>query len=436
MNAAGIRNFEMADLDNDGDLDILAAGYETYNSFIVNDKLMWYENSTNGNFIPHIISNRDAAYLLFAPGDIDGDGDIDIVTGSIWSGLINWIENDGMGGFSQIHTLTDSSLIITFSILEIADLDGDSDLDLATTAVFSESIFLLENDGSASFTINEMPPDSSRKLSLEIVDLDGDELPDLVQLIYHPTYVNGIALVWQKNLGNGFYDASKIIDTSFLYGSILRSADVDLDGDSDLLIRSSDFARLSWLENDGFGVFEAPALLMESQEEFFDAEIGDVDQDGDQDLLPVPINGPVKLSLNNGSLEFDQEITLNESFHSEGEFWIGDLDGDGDLDIVTSSPYTDKLSWYENRLTVISSSTPEPQTETSVIAYPNPVNSVLTVQSDLLEPQQYHVFSVLGEVVLCGSIQTNDSKIDFSSLYPNVYFIRFGSETIRIVKTH
>ena len=79
-----------ADLDGDGDLDILSASEW-------DDRIAWYENDggTPPDFIAHIIStNANEANAVYA-ADLDTDGDVDVISGSDGDAKIAWYENDG-----------------------------------------------------------------------------------------------------------------------------------------------------------------------------------------------------------------------------------------------------------------------------------------------------------------------------------------------------
>ncbi len=88
-NADGANSVYAADLDGDGDLDVLSAsGFD--------DKIAWYENDGTGNFGTQqiITTNADAAQVVYA-ADLDGDGDLDVLSASVGDDKIAWYENDG-----------------------------------------------------------------------------------------------------------------------------------------------------------------------------------------------------------------------------------------------------------------------------------------------------------------------------------------------------
>ena len=75
------------DVDGDGDLDVLSASF-------VDDKIAWYENKGSETFTPRTITTAaDGAVSVFA-ADVDGDGDTDVLSASLIDNRIAWYEND------------------------------------------------------------------------------------------------------------------------------------------------------------------------------------------------------------------------------------------------------------------------------------------------------------------------------------------------------
>lgn len=111
------------DLDGDGDLDILTASSANW------PKVAWYEN-TNG--VGSFSRRRVITEFAAGPGsveaaDLDGDGDNDVLYASRWGDRVAWHENlDGEGSFSTQHVVSngvDEALSVA-----AADLDADGDL--------------------------------------------------------------------------------------------------------------------------------------------------------------------------------------------------------------------------------------------------------------------------------------------------------------------
>ncbi|MCP5009762.1 MAG: hypothetical protein GY942_07285, partial [Aestuariibacter sp.] len=138
----------VADVDDDGDLDVLVAIYGE-------DKINWYENDGSENFTTHTITSSADGASSVTTADVDGDGDLDILSASKLDDKIVWYENDGSENFSTntITTGADGALSVI-----AADMDGDGDLDVISASYNDDTIRWYENtavstlDGAPSFT--------------------------------------------------------------------------------------------------------------------------------------------------------------------------------------------------------------------------------------------------------------------------------------------
>jgi hypothetical protein len=167
---------KLADVDGDGDLDLLfAGGYSRTPRLFLNDRL--------GNFVeggatqvPQVFGGRLAA------GDLDGDGDTDFVLTE--SNKRNHVlVNDGRGSFTdESATRLPATMDDSYSVA-LADVDGDRDLDLAIGNLLQIQDRLYLNDGRGFFvdvTATHLPPDQDAAYDLAFGDLDGDGRPELV----------------------------------------------------------------------------------------------------------------------------------------------------------------------------------------------------------------------------------------------------------------
>ncbi len=238
-----------ADLDGDGDVDLLSSSWE-------DNKIAWYRNDGNGNFGTQIVISLSAIETQsVSAADLDGDGDLDVLSCSRKTNKINWYCNDGLGNFSEEIFISDSA-DGTLSVLA-ADLDGDEDLDVVSNLFNDDKIAWYQNDGSGNFTealcIDENIEDP---LSIYIADLDGDGDMDLLSV--SNLYPNE-QIVWYENDGNGNFSTQNAIALTGRFTTIY-AADIDGDGDLDALSGVYEMRRIAWYENLlGFraNVFEA-----------------------------------------------------------------------------------------------------------------------------------------------------------------------------------
>ena len=178
---------------------------------------------TNGRLILGTYKERTAS---IAAGDIDGDGDQDILVanGRHWPGQNRIFLNDGRGIYTVEEELGNQRS--TTYATELADLDGDGDLDVAAgNDMAPNKIYLNDGNGNysegASFGERYAP---TRNLTL--ADLDGDGDTDI--LITNRGRANEICL----NDGNGSF--SKTIAFGSSDDSTIDVEAADMDGDGDL----------------------------------------------------------------------------------------------------------------------------------------------------------------------------------------------------------
>lgn len=120
-----------------------------------------------------------------ASGDVDGDGDRDLVLGSF--GQNRLYLNDGQGRFTDVTATRMPTAGDTTSAAALGDIDGDGDLDMVIGNHGPNRLYL--NDGKGSFsdvTAARMPADTDPTSSVALGDVDGDGDLDLV---FGSTYV-------------------------------------------------------------------------------------------------------------------------------------------------------------------------------------------------------------------------------------------------------
>lgn len=228
------------DIDGDGDLDVVAAGTDYYNRSVA-----WFENDGNGEFgLANNIAIQLNSPREMEGVDMDNDGDNDLVVQSLFDNSVVWYENtDSKGTFGTENIISVSARIPT--AVEVGDLDGDGDIDVAVAAFYANQIAWFENDGtSLSFTAEFFDVPAGPE-SLELADIDGDGDLDMFA-----TSLVADQLSWFENLGGGQFAAAVILDASLPGASSVTVGDIDGDLDLDVIAAAYDNSRVNWYANE------------------------------------------------------------------------------------------------------------------------------------------------------------------------------------------
>ena len=296
------------------------------------------------SFIPHNVTHGSHPRQITL-ADIDGDSDLDLLTVYISDNLLAWYRNDGNGYFDSLNIIDDSNLYLT-GVLFTSDLDNDGDIDILAGA--STSLIWYKNLGNGSFDPPQIISNNVDGVSsVFAADLDNDSLIDVIS-----TSFGDSTLTWYKNLGNGNFGYQQIISNNVISVYSLYADDLDLDGKTDLLLASYNSNMIGWYKNLGGGSFGTPQIITNTAEGPFAVMTADLNNDSLPDILTCHAQGSgndkVTWHNNLGNGNFSSEIIINDTLKIPRYFFPTDLDNDNDLDMVLTSWYTDSLIWQEN----------------------------------------------------------------------------------------
>ncbi|MBK9462848.1 MAG: VCBS repeat-containing protein [Sphingobacteriales bacterium] len=225
-------------MDSDGDIDILS----TYVGQTDDGRIIWYENDGSGNFssrqaISSVVFNPRAVYAA----DLDNDGDMDVLSDSANDYRIAWYENDGSGNFGAQQII--SNYVANPRAISAADLDNDGDIDVLSASYGDDKIAWYKNDGNGNFGSQQLITFSlaSGIRHVYAADLDNDGNIDVLSASEED---NKIA--WYKNNGNGGFGNQQIITTDANKAMYVYAADLDNDDDIDVLSSSYDDDKIAW----------------------------------------------------------------------------------------------------------------------------------------------------------------------------------------------
>ncbi len=262
-------------------------------------------------------------YHGLVAGDVDGDGDTDVMAMS--TTLL--LRNQG-GTFAPAPFPAIPGLAYAWALL---DVEGDGDLDACIVDSSTGQSFFTINNGNGTFgapTVGPILPTDTGNMTLIAMDQDGDGDQDLM------LFGRKIAQMFGDGAGN-FVARQWSPDLPQQSGI---AADIDGDGDLDLFTAT---AQLRYEQNGRYSVHPTSGP---SELPLFPGQIGDVDGDGDLDIVTNAVY------LNDGAGNFTVNPASGFPGNSFGTGTLADIDQDGDLDIVAifGPPLSTSIVLYVN----------------------------------------------------------------------------------------
>lgn len=317
-----LAQFDVGDLDNDGDIDIVFTKHQTISYQVGASNIGWFENlGTEFSAYNHLKSypnNQGISYDVIC-SDFDNDGDLDFVNNNM-----DIFINDGTANFTDIN-ISDG---YTSHFMEITDFDNDGDMDIlsngsgsanfgtigkATLYInngsnsFERNTFLAQNYSTSTFLkgslgdLSDLNNDGFKDLTIGygLSVLEGSSTSDKVPNIY-------ILLSQNKSILTGNYEEIRIelpyVYDQFLTVTDIVAIDVDNDSDKDLIFHFSGAFTVSYNENNGTQ-WEShnltPIPFTSPLERVTNMTVGNYDgDDGEEIFVSTTRNGAYILSSN------------------------------------------------------------------------------------------------------------------------------------------
>ncbi|MCA8940632.1 MAG: VCBS repeat-containing protein, partial [Planctomycetes bacterium] len=236
------------DFDNDGNLDVLSLGTGA-STFVA-----W--GTGTGTFTTTTVATSTAATGL-AVADFDADGDLDFVVPTGAGTMERW-SNNGNRTFTALTPAYDPTPSGAAANAAAGDLDSDGDMDLVLGMQGADSVRLLLNDGSFNFTLHSTLATPNAAQEPVIGDIDGDGDADIAIGTNAAATDNQIYL----NQGGMSFTLSGTFGNYASRGEYFGLALVDYTGDGLLDIIDSDASQYYFYENTGGGSFLASSFTL------------------------------------------------------------------------------------------------------------------------------------------------------------------------------
>ncbi|MBK8623703.1 MAG: T9SS type A sorting domain-containing protein [Saprospiraceae bacterium] len=399
-----VSGYTFGDFNGDDYTDIIAVDHKANNVAAVY-LLTNLKESTIGFSLKSIFFNIPFTGDPIA-GDMDGDGYVDVVYNNSTDNTLFLLKNDGTGTFTQ------TPLGVPGSIYNKAiDLDKDGDLDMVGIRNNPKQLNVYINNGALAFTATNIYSGNIGPEAFDIADFDNDGDMDI--LVGVNDIFNTKVFIYQNN-GNGNYTVKDYPTTGSGALFNIYADDINKDGKTDILVLMSEDVKI--LENKGTLTFEEKKLATGDARVFVGARVVDLTGEGQPDIILSSSKGMQwykSLSLT----DYTYEPRVMNGVNSAFDINAVDFNNDGAKDAVTSNG---SLFWYQNNLVQLPSSSDDFLSENTLI-YPNPVTDEISFKDLRAEKYTITIYNTTGQAVLHSTVI--DGKTNVATLHPGIYMI-------------
>ena len=424
----GALTVKTGDMDGDGDVDIV---FTTTTNTADDYDIVWYENRGELGYKDWLVVDTLNFPMDIELADLDGDGGLDIVATARDDNKLHWFKRSGLAW--EAFTIEENAN--QPAGVAVADLNGDGSTDVALASSADDKVYWYLNDGAGSFSRRVIDANLSEPKELEIIDLNEDGLLDVVVIA---TDISNAVTLYTADAAQTFTReiiASDRVPSDIEVGDwsgdgvpdIAISHDENIQADSDVTV----------LVNDGSGAFTSLPAVSEGRR-VNAIRLADLDNDSDLDLVLGQVNQSTPMwvvSNDSGVAMIDGELLSEvEGVASISSMDVTDMNGDGRADIIAADERGNRIFLMSQRddTGVATEDVALPAgAELSLVAenYPNPFRNTTMIRYYLptSEDVELAVYDLLGrkvETLVNGfkSSGWHEQSFVVSSLPGGVYF--------------
>jgi hypothetical protein len=333
----------VADLNGDGRPNLIVANYDdnTVSVLLGND---------DGTFQPQHTFMVGSHPVAVAVADVNGDGNPDLVVTNAGDNTVTVLLGNGQGSFGQQQTFPAGT---NPDSVAVADVNSDGKPDLIVADKVDGMVSVLANQSTQGASVLTFAPRQTftvgaNPVSVAVADLTGDGQPDLIVANQGDNATPGSVSVLRNSSGSGMLSfATQQTFTVGLSPTSVAVADVNGDGNLDLIVANQDDSTVSVLLGNGSG---SSGVSFQPQRSFatgvFPAAVavGDVNGDGKPDLVTFDFGGDTaSVLLGNGDGTFQDQPGLGVGPGPQSVA-VADLNGDGKPDLIVADSASNTVS--------------------------------------------------------------------------------------------
>ncbi|MBN1389565.1 MAG: VCBS repeat-containing protein [Candidatus Thermoplasmatota archaeon] len=352
---------EHGDIDQDGDVDIVVSDTKNY-------RIIWFENPSNLSKkwnMRTVYVSTTYMYNVYSldVGDMDGDGDLDVVATSYTRGYVMYLRNNDRGNTWTLYMFKSS--FYNAGKIKIADMDQDGNPDVVVASYYCYyyysypflNWYRAPSNPNTTSGWTEYKIDSSPTyyiytyFGMDVGDFNGDGYPDVAIALYpyytyYGNYNRIYAYINPKTLGGGF--SNNMVDSSAQRAMGLAVGDMTGDGVDDIVAATYDGGKVTLYGNSNYGTSWTESTLGTMSYPTF-VRITDLNGDGKNDTVVGGGSGVYELTAfvqGSDQTSFTKKLITNEVINPQA-FSIFDIDKDGDLDMMVSGTDASQLVQIE-----------------------------------------------------------------------------------------